>query len=159
MATDYSLPQSRAEAMLKDKGEAMQLMSYVKEHDPVDGTNTTAIIATFDIYGVSLPASESLRQKFQSGYIEGLAHKHTEFLIVSAKGVEFDARANNILFKAREPNKHFEVLGATPLKPTDTSILYWLMVTPVDKKFEALKAVEWNTMQELNEAITALIET
>lgn len=158
MATtkDYTIPQSRAAALLAKAGESMQVVKFTKTHDPVAGTNTTVFNATGTISGVELPASEGIRQKFQSTHTEELNRSTTRFFIISAKGLSYEVESDGLIFIG---DTYYEIRGATPLKPnTTTTILYWIMVMPKTKSFSALDALVWTSIEELNTELVAILQ-
>ena len=157
MATiDYSKNQATAKRMLAKYGQTMQVVTYTRDHDPVEGVNTLTVTGTATVSGVDLPASESLRQLFQSVYNEELVIKNVQYLIISADTVEFEIKTGDIIFINGE---YFDIRGATVLKPANTAILYWLMIIPSTQAIQAFDNLVYTTMEELNDAILELIET
>lgn len=158
MATvDYGRFQTRAKTLLNKFGRDMQVVVYTKEHDPVAGNDTTAITSTSTVKGVELPASESLRQMFQSKLSEELVQSSAQYLIISAQDVAFEVKAGSLIFKGTDA-KYYEVKGTTPLRPDgETTIIYWLMIVPAAISVAALDTLEWATIEELNTAIEDII--
>ena len=70
---------------------------------------------------ISLPASKGTIQAFDNRFSEDLVKGKIRFFMVAAKGITFELESGHYLIAQ---GVVYEVLGATPLKPSDTTILY-----------------------------------
>ena len=70
---------------------------------------------------ISLPTSNGFSSAFDNQYSEELIKGKIRFFMVAAKDIPFEMESGQYLIAQGEI---FDVLGATPLKPSDTTILY-----------------------------------
>lgn len=157
MATfDYSVPQNEADRLLADAGIPVSVVKMAKEHDLVSGADDLAVTQSSDANGVILPASESIRQKFQIDFVEELVKSSTEFLLISAKNLAQKFGPGDYLLKT---GAYFEILGATPLSPAGIDILFWLAVKPVAKDPTTFNAISLDSLSELDVALDNLMNS
>ena len=125
MAFDYTKAHTTAARLLKNFGQELNLSRVTSSYDPTTGADTVTVVDAHSCQMVSLPASQALSY-FDNRTRQRLEQGKARFFIGTDEANGFQPEPGDLL---EYESAVWEVVGATPLKPADTQVLFTLGVT------------------------------
>lgn len=130
MTEFYDGLQNTADQLIKQFGNpqtATLTRQQVATHDKVLNSVTPGTALTTPMSIVVLPANtgSSAFDNATQASLESIGQARVRFIIASALGVTFEPKAKDTLeFAGSEGLEKWEVIGCTPVRPADVTLLY-----------------------------------
>ncbi len=121
---EYTRAIDTALRFIKKKGRLVTITQETKgTYDPATGTTSLVSEADLDLYGVTLPATQSKIEKFEVSYADAtsLVNKEIRFLMLAAKGASFVPRSTDVV---QMDGDKFSIIGVTRLSINGEDIIY-----------------------------------
>lgn len=128
----YDEAAATAYELLAEAGKTVAIRRLEKAYDPSTGEASELVQESGEMKAVVLPfasAPKSIQIEADNKIISTLVAGKLRYILAAALGVPFEPVANDVITLE---NETFTVVGCTPLKPTDTPVLFKIVaeITP-----------------------------